>query len=229
MPAGESSNRHRRIVICAGMTGTAPVLDRPALWAALSHMRIELPGGHGRFEDELARRSGWSVGFAERVTDEYCGFLYLPAVAGFEVTPSKAVDEAWHLHLTCPHYEDVLCGRILGRPLRHLPAVGAPGEEERHRRQYAGTVALYERTFGKAPPGDIWPRPIPEEEREEAARRRRGRRLAFGSAIGMLVAATAAQALDLVAIALVLGGGALIFLLLALPTHPSEARTRGGD
>src|SRR5687768_11467205 len=74
------------------MTGAPPVLDRPALWAALSAMPIDPPEPASRFEDALASQQGWTGRFADRVTDEYRRFLYLAATAGFEVTPSQAVD-----------------------------------------------------------------------------------------------------------------------------------------
>lgn len=158
------------------MTGAQPVPDRSALWAALSDMQIPVPGTAASFEEALADRQGWTVGYAERVTDEYRRFLYLAATAGSEVTPSRAVDEAWHLHLTCSHYREILCGRILGRPLEHRPATGEPAEEERHHRQYESTVALYERAFLSPPPSDIWPPALTWQERQMAAKQRRGRK-----------------------------------------------------
>jgi hypothetical protein len=210
------------------MTGAPPVLDRPALWAALSHMQIEVPAAATRFEEAVAEEQGWTIGFAERVTDEYRRFLYLAATAGFEVTPSQAVDEAWHLHLTLPHYREVLCGRILGRPLEHRPAAGEPGEEERHRRQYESTVGLYERAFLKPPPSDIWPPPIPAEARQAAAKRRRRRGLALRSAAVAAVAAVGANAMGFAMAALALGGLALAAALLALPFQRADARSRDG-
>jgi len=210
------------------MTGAAPVLDRPALWAALSHMQIETPGAATRFEEALAEAQGWTTGFAERVTDEYRRFLYLAATAGFEVTPSQTVDHVWHLHLGFPHYREMLCGRILGRPLEHRPAAGEPGDEERHHRQYETTVALYERAFLSPPPSDVWPRPISWEARQVAAKRRRGRRSAFRIAAGAALGAAGAYASGFAVAALVLAGIALVFGLLALPFDRSEARSRDG-
>lgn len=200
------------------MTGSAPVLDRPALWAALSHMQIRLPGSATRFEEALAEKQGWTRDFAERVTDEYCGFLYLAATAAFEVTPSQSVDEAWHLHLTLPHYRETLCERILGRPLEHRPATGEPEDEERCRLQYEETLALYERVFGSSPPTDIWPQPIPGEEEEEPPSgwkrgRRLSRRLAFLSLIGSVTALPFGA--PLVSVALL--GSTVVFYLLSQP------------
>src|SRR5687767_4420094 len=193
------------------MTGDPPVLDRPALWAALSHMQIELSEGAGRFESRLAGQQGYTTRFAERVTGEYRRFLYLAATAGFEVTPSCTVDEAWHLHLTSPHYEKALCERILGRPLEHRPATGASGEEERHRRQYEETLALYESVFGEPAPFDIWPRPL--REPVAAKKRHRAATIADRIAAAAALAAAGTYALGYPAMALVLMSTALVFAL----------------
>jgi hypothetical protein len=212
------------------MTGAPPVLNRPALRAALSHMQIEEPGTGRRFEEILAEEQGWPLDFAERVADEYCGFLYLAATAGFEVTPSETVDQAWHLHLEWPHYQKILCGEILGRPLDHRPGTGEPDEEERYRRQYQETLALYEQVFGKPPPTDIWPHPIADEADADAEAdldaseqgQALGRRIAFGSFAG----GAAAIAFGAPVIGIVLIGAALVVFLLA---QPSIASARRGD
>lgn len=200
------------------MTGDLLALDRPALRDALAHIRIESPDGEP-FEEALARENGWTLGFAERVADEYSGFLYLATTAGFEVTPSECVDRAWHLHLTWPHYRDVLCGEIIGRPLEHRPGTGEPGEDERYRVQYEQTFALYQKVFAKAPPGDIWPRPDPESAAPKAERKR-ARWLSWRAALICLVVALPAAAFAKI-LAVVLLGGALIFFLLGLPFESS--------
>ena len=206
------------------MTGAPPVLDRLALRAALSHMRIDLPDG-ARFEDTLARENGWTRAFAERVADEYCGFLYLAATAGFEVTPSQSVDQAWHLHLASPHYREILCREILGRPLEHRPGTGTPEDEARCRRQYEETLGLYESVFGKPAPDDIWPRPVAAEE-PEPARPRDGHRLGYQIAAAALALAGATQASGLPAIVLGLAGTALIFPLVIRALQLEGARSR---
>jgi hypothetical protein len=208
------------------MTGTEPVPDRPALWAALSHMQIPVPGADLRFEEALAERQGWTTDFAERVTDEYRRFLYLAATAGCEVTPSRVVDEAWHFHLEGPHYSEILCGRMLGRPLEHRPAIGEPGEEDRHRRQYEATVDLYERAFLSPPPSDIWPDALGQEERQAAARWRRGRGIAYELSASAGFAALAALLLGYPTAMIVLSVGAVILALLAPVFFPAEARAR---
>jgi hypothetical protein len=162
------------------MTGDHQVQSHHgALWTLLQDMRIEGPGAQRRFEEALAEEKGWSLGHAERVTREYRRFLYLAASAPGEVTPSRSVDAAWHLHLTYSrHYWEELCGRILGRPLHHNPSRGEPGEGARFLGQYAETLALYRRTFGTTPPRDIWPPlPVTEAPPEPEEEDKRGSRL----------------------------------------------------
>jgi hypothetical protein len=160
------------------------------LGRALGAMRIEPEGAALTFAAKLARDNGWDRPFAEAVAQEYRRFLYLAATAQTPVTPSDAVDRAWHLHLTYSrHYWDVLCGQILGRPLHHDPSLGGAGEDARHRDQYAGTLARYRETFGEEPPAAIWPggMPAPKRARRLAA-------LTGGAAATMLLAACAAAA-----------------------------------
>lgn len=110
------------------------------------------------FADRLARENGWTPAHARRVILEYKRFCFL-AVTGTEpATPSDAVDQAWHLHLTYSRdYWERFCPQILGRPLHHDPARGGGPERGRFFEQYARTLQRYEQVFGEAPPDDIWP------------------------------------------------------------------------
>src|SRR5436190_23876910 len=62
---------------------------------------FDIDGGPSafRFAERLAKENRWSRSFADRVIDEYRKFLFLAVAAGHPVSPSDAVDEAWHLHL----------------------------------------------------------------------------------------------------------------------------------
>lgn len=123
-------------------------------------MRIEPAGAVRTFGSRLAQENGWSRAYADRVEAEYRRFLYLMATADRDVTPSDAVDQAWHLHLGYTrHYWEELCGRIVGRPLHHGPSAGGPEEANRYRAQYRDTLELYRNMFGRIPPADIWPDP----------------------------------------------------------------------
>lgn len=208
------------------MTGDSPVLDRPALRAALSDMQIQPAGSAARFESALAMLKGWNIRFAERVTDEYRRFLYLAAIAGVEVTPSQFIDEAWHLHLTLPHYREILCGRILGRPLEHRPGTGTPEDDARCARQYEETLALYERVFEEPAPIDIWPRPAGPEESEEGWWEINGRAIGQGVALLSFFAGIWAYFLggEDLGTALVMGG----VLLGAVSFRDRRRRRNGG-
>ena len=73
------------------------------------------------------------------------------------MTPSDAVDQVWHLHLTySADYWQAFCPDVLGRPLHHGPTAGGSAEQARYFEQYAQTLRSYERVFG-SPPADIWP------------------------------------------------------------------------
>jgi hypothetical protein len=208
------------------------VRSRNALWAALSAMRIEQPGSR-RFEEALAAKTRWELPFAERVVNEYRRFLYLAATVPFEVTPSQAVDEAWHLHLAYSrHYWDVLCARILQRPLHHVPGSGDSADEARFAAQYRDTLTLYQDMFGYPPPADIWPGsaavpPEPEaeppapsalEERSDADRHRFAGigLLALFFAFGSLMEGTSRE---LTAILIMIGFGCI---LLSLPRRTGK-------
>lgn len=110
------------------------------------------------FATRLARDNGWNAGKAARVIEEYRRFAFLAATGEAQVTPSDAVDQAWHLHLTYTRdYWERFCPDVLGKPLHHGPTAGGPDERNRFFAQYADTLARYEAAFGTHPPSDIWP------------------------------------------------------------------------
>lgn len=131
-------------------------VDHP-VWRALHHYTIGPDDAALSFADRLARENGWSTAHTARVIDEYRRFCFLAVTAGHDVTPSDAVDQAWHLHLTYSRdYWERFCPRILGRSLHHGPTAGGATERGRYFQQYAATLKSYEAVFGPAPP-DIWP------------------------------------------------------------------------
>ncbi|TWT30966.1 hypothetical protein KOR34_43390 [Posidoniimonas corsicana] len=128
------------------------------LWRRLERFQFDDPASAFTFTQRLARENHWTVGHANAVVDEYRRFLFLAMTAGHEVTPSEAVDQAWHLHLTYTRsYWDELCGEVLGCPLHHGPTKGGAADAARFREQYDQTLAGYRRAFGVAPPTDTWP------------------------------------------------------------------------
>lgn len=128
------------------------------LWQRIADHHIGPADASLSFAARLARENRWTPAHAERVIGEYKRFCYLAMTAGHEVTPSDAVDQAWHLHLTYSRdYWQTFCREVLGRDLHHGPTQGGTVERDRYYRQYAATLAAYETAFGHAPPADIWP------------------------------------------------------------------------
>lgn len=110
----------------------------------------------------LQAEQGWHPFRTGRVLQEYRRFLHLAATAPHPVTPSKAVDEAWHLHLTFTRDYWQKLGPLLPTDLHHEPASGEPGdaqESAHYRDQYTRTLETYRLTFGEDAPSDLWPYP----------------------------------------------------------------------
>ncbi|WP_128892856.1 hypothetical protein [Erythrobacter sp. HKB08] len=128
------------------------------LWQRLAAYEIGPEQATLSFRDRLARENRWDSAFADRVIGEYKRFCYLARTAGHEVTPSDAVDQAWHLHLTYSRdYWQRFCPEVLGAELHHGPTAGGQAERTRYYDQYAATLKSYEDAFGEPPPADIWP------------------------------------------------------------------------
>jgi len=139
---------------------TLPCADS-TLWERLQGYRFDPTTVDHPFERRLASAERWSLRKARRVVEEYRRFVFLALVADHAVTPSRAVDAAWHLHLLDTRgYWEEFCPAVLGRPLHHEPGRGATSESARHQEQYARTLTAYRRCFGTDPPPDIWPAPV---------------------------------------------------------------------
>ncbi|TDR44007.1 uncharacterized protein (TIGR04222 family) [Tahibacter aquaticus] len=109
------------------------------------------------FQRRLADEHNWSEADATAAIREYKRFCFLAVVASHTVTPPDAVDEVWHQHLTYSRdYWTRYCPEILGRPLHHEPTRGGAEQSRLHQRQYADTLASYQRWFGP-PPLAWWP------------------------------------------------------------------------
>lgn len=118
------------------------------------------------FAARLARDQGWTPVFTERTIEEYRRFAFLAVVSGHGVTPSKIVDEVWHLHLLYTrHYWEGFCPDALGKPLHHNPAGSGAEDEATYADWYEDTLRSYERIFGETPPSEIWPRAVPSRRR----------------------------------------------------------------
>ncbi|HWV04374.1 TIGR04222 domain-containing membrane protein [Ralstonia sp.] len=136
--------------------------DRQACLLRLSQYSPDAPDAPVPFSHRLAEAEGWSRLYTLAVIEEYKRFAYLAVFAGHAVTPSEAIDAAWHLHLQySKEYWTVFCGEVLGAPLHHAPGIGAPDEDDTYAQHYQQTIESYQRTFGMEPPPDVWPVPEP--------------------------------------------------------------------
>ena len=135
-----------------------PISPDHPVWHALWSYEVGPEKADLTFTARLARENGWAEAYAERVFDEYRCFCFLAATSDAELTPSDAVDQVWHLHLTYTRdYWERFCPKVLGRPLHHGPTAGGSDERSRFFDQYARTLRRYEQVFGAPPPDDIWP------------------------------------------------------------------------
>ena len=90
--------------------------EQEACWRRLSEYDFDDPEYRLSFTARLARENNWSREFAARTIDEYRRFCWLAIYAEHPVTPSDAVDQVWHLHLTYSHdYWDRFCPEVLGK------------------------------------------------------------------------------------------------------------------
>ena len=135
-----------------------PISPDHPVWRALSSYVVGPEKADLTFTARLARENGWTDAHAGRVFEEYRRFCFLAATSEAELTPSDAVDQAWHLHLTYTHdYWERFCPKMLGRSLHHGPTAGGSEERSRFFDQYARTLHRYEQVFGAPPPDDVWP------------------------------------------------------------------------
>ncbi len=133
-------------------------LSNPELFHEIESLAIDKADAKLPYTKRLARENMWATPFANRVCAEYRKFLYLAAISPNDVTPSEAVDAAWHLHLIYTQsYWDDLCAGILKRPLHHVPSEGGHPQIAYYKEHYASTLSAYAQEFGEPPPTDIWP------------------------------------------------------------------------
>ncbi len=132
-------------------------VEETALWHRIRDFAIDAPGAPHPYSARLAHEQGWTPRYTQAVIEEYRKFVFLAVASGHIATPSKAIDEAWHLHLLYTrNYWDEFCGPVLGRPLHHHPSSGSGAEERRFEGCYEQTLASYEAMFGVEPPSEIW-------------------------------------------------------------------------
>ncbi|MDB9392986.1 TIGR04222 domain-containing membrane protein [Microcystis aeruginosa] len=130
------------------------------LYKRIQAFALDRPDSQLSFSQRLAKDNGWSLGYTQRVIEEYKKFIFLAVAAGHPVTPSDQIDQVWHLHLTYTRlYWQEFCPKILQTTLHHEPTRGGSSEQLKFGSWYSKTLESYEQFFGHIPPIDIWPKP----------------------------------------------------------------------
>lgn len=130
------------------------------LYNRIQAFSFDQPGTQLLFSKRLSRDNRWSLGYAQRVIEEYKKFTFLAVAAGHPVTPSDQVDQVWHFHLSYTRsYWQEFCPKVLQTPLHHEPTRGGLSEQLKFDDWYSQTLKSYKQFFGQIPPIDIWSDP----------------------------------------------------------------------
>lgn len=100
----------------------------------------------------LVDEDGYTPEDAEALMREAKRMLYLSAIMGGGISPSKKVDHAWHamLMFTRSYYK---FANFIGRYVHHEPTEGPPDGGK----TYRATKENYEKHFGIKPDPKYWP------------------------------------------------------------------------
>lgn len=139
--------------------------EHQLLWTNIQQFAFDEPNAVVTFSKKLADQQKWSAAYTQRVIEEYRRFIFLCCISPKGASPSKAVDEAWHLHLTyTKNYWEAFCKNTLGKDIHHYPSNGGDKEDHKHTNWYNETLEFYEEVFDEEPPADIWLRPVIQQE-----------------------------------------------------------------
>ncbi|WPQ65827.1 hypothetical protein SIO70_13280 [Chitinophaga sancti] len=95
------------------------------LWEKIEQFPIDDGTATLPFSTRLAKEQRWTKKFTLRAILEYKRFIFLCCVLDKGASPSKIVDEVWHLHLTYTRsYWEAFCRDTLGKELHHIPSSG---------------------------------------------------------------------------------------------------------
>ena len=94
-------------------------------WEKIIRFQVDEGDPEYAFTDRLALENGWPLEYTLRVFYEYKKFIFLLCIQSESLTPSDAVDQAWHLHLIYTRsYWDRWCENILNKRIHHGPTQG---------------------------------------------------------------------------------------------------------
>ncbi|WP_299684406.1 hypothetical protein [uncultured Dokdonia sp.] len=128
-----------------------------ALWSRINAFTLDDTNATFTFSKRLARDNNWSKDFTEKTIQEYKKFIYLCCVSSESITPSDAVDQVWHLHLTyTKSYWIDFCKNTLQKEIHHNPTKGGDQEKKKFNSCYNATFDRYKEEFQETPPAAIW-------------------------------------------------------------------------
>ena len=116
------------------------------------------PADHNEsFILKIAQNLKIKKSLAKEYYAEYLRFIYLAAISETPITPSKAIDKIWHLHLQYTRsYWDDLCDGIIGKRIHHDPGSLVDNENEYFKIQFRQTISQYHLYFTSFLRHDAW-------------------------------------------------------------------------
>lgn len=131
--------------------------NQDELWNSIKTHEIGLGNEEYGFPNRLAYENNWSRKFTLEVIEEYKRFVYLLCRCEHPVTPSRDVDQVWHLHLLyTKDYWSEFAPKLSKIP-HHNPTKGGKDEEEKFIEYYENTLSSYRKIFQEDAPSRIWP------------------------------------------------------------------------
>jgi len=140
-------------------------------WKQLQSFAFDDPSSSFPFSAKVAKENGWTRGYTLRVIEEYRRFAFLAIHADHPVSPSEAVDQAWHIHILYTRQYSEFCRDCLGKFLHHGPSRGGRKETDKFQDWYEKTLESYRAFFGEEPPTDIWPTPGERRDQKHSFQR----------------------------------------------------------
>ena len=134
-----------------------PKYIQDELWDNIKAHEIGLGNAEYGFQNRLAYENNWSSNFTLKVIEEYKRFMYLLCRCEHPVTPSRDVDQVWHLHLL--YTKDYWLEFVpkLDKTPHHNPTKGGKNEGEKFIEYYENTLRSYRKIFQEEAPAGIWP------------------------------------------------------------------------
>ena len=125
-------------------------MQQPELWKKIEKFDINATSNGNGFSLKLARENNWPYEFTKEAIVEYKKFMFLAATCNFMVSPSRIVDQVWHLHLTYSRSYNDFC-ELLGKKIEHVPSNFSDSDIKTFRSAKEKTKTEYEKVFGNQP------------------------------------------------------------------------------